>query len=82
MNLLLFSGNVFACFRWLFPPSVSSGFSDETMNMVGECLEFGNVYAVVFHLLCQLQLVNNPLEIQHPKFENSRLMLIESVHER
>ena len=27
-------------------------------------------------------LKGEPLEIQHPKFENSRLGLIESVHER
>ena len=27
-------------------------------------------------------LKGDPLEIQHPKFENSRLGLIESVHER
>ena len=27
-------------------------------------------------------LKRDPLEIQHPKFENSRLGLIESVHER
>ena len=27
-------------------------------------------------------LKGDPLEIQHPKFENSRLSLIESVHER
>ena len=29
-----------------------------------------------------ISLKGDPLEIQHPKFENSRLGLIESVHER